>query len=76
MADKRDEDGLVYHGYRTVRKEGKIKVDNVWYQHENLLPFVGQPIFIYNSGSYWSTEYTCYHYSFPFERDWIICICK
>lgn len=73
MSDKRDVDGFVYHGYRTVRKGGKIKVDNTWYQHDDLEKYIGTPIFIYNTGSDWRTEYTCYHYSFPFKSDWIIC---
>jgi len=74
--DKRNEDGFVYYGYRTVRKGGKIKVDNKWYQHDKLNDFIGLPIFIYDLGSYWETEYTCYHYSFPFKKDWIICTLK
>lgn len=76
MADKRDEDGFVYHGYRLVRKGGKIKVDNTWYQHEKLEKLAGQTIFIYNTGSYWSTEYSCYPYGLQFRQDCVICMLK
>lgn len=76
MADKRDKDGFVYYGDRKVHACGKIKVDNEWYQHDNLINFVGETIFIFNTGSYWKTEYSCYPYWAPFKEEYKICVIK
>lgn len=76
MSDKRDEDGFVYHADRTVRKGGRIKIDNTWYQHEDLERFIGQTVFVYNTGSYWKTECTVYPYWAHFDNKRIICVLK
>lgn len=73
MADKRDEDGFVYYGDRTVRKDGRVKIDNTWYQHEDLKRFVGQTVFVYNTGTYWQTEYSVYPFWAHFRNEYLIC---
>ena len=48
-------DGEFADGDRVVRAGGYIKAGNEWYQHDDLLPLVGQMVWVYVP-DYWATE--------------------
>lgn len=51
-ADRRAPDGVVSMGRRIVRKNGVVRFASDKFRHDNLVPFVGQYIFV-EAEDYW-----------------------
>lgn len=52
--DRKAVDGELAEGERLIRKGGRVKFAQEWWQHASLLPFVGQRLTV--SSDYWRTE--------------------
>jgi hypothetical protein len=50
MRDIMGAGGNVYRGMRTVRKGGFLKFDGSTFQSDDLLPYVGDRVYVYNNG--------------------------
>jgi hypothetical protein len=57
--DRLAPDGLTAYGWRLVREGGRVKMNNVWFQNDLLLPFVGQKIHV-AMNDYWCQEALAY----------------
>lgn len=51
MADKRSSQGNLYSGERLVRKGGIVRFENIKFQHNDLIEYVGKVVNIIMTGS-------------------------
>lgn len=51
-------DGIFSHGYRLVRPGGRVKAADTWFQHDALIPYVGDTVYVMMN-DYWYSELIC-----------------
>lgn len=57
--DRLAPDGLVAYGWRLVRKNGRVRMNNTWFQNDLLLPYVGSKIHV-AMNDHWCQEAIAY----------------
>ena len=57
-SDTAASDGIFSHGYRLVRPGGRVKAADTWYQHDALIPYVGDTVYVMVN-DYWYSELIC-----------------
>jgi len=66
-------DGVVSWGWRKVRKNGTVKFDNAFWQHESLIPYIGQYVIVSNDSGYWCTRVRVM-IEYSAELKYLICV--
>ena len=56
--DKRCPDGVLAECYRVIRKHGRIKFGRLWWQSDELTPYVGETVLLWPD--YYFTELTVF----------------
>lgn len=57
--DSHAPDGRMAGGWRIVKQGGWVKAFGAWWNHDRLIPFVGERVWI-ASADYWQTECDAY----------------
>jgi hypothetical protein len=57
--DTHAQDGMMAGGWRVVRRGGWVKAFGYYWQHDDLLPYVGRRVWMSNS-TYWRQECSAY----------------